>query len=254
MLNKYSNMSALLDNKEHNKLNLFTNVGYNTRFFTNSVHYSLIKHVDSCLFIKYNSPCKLVNRAGLDYRNHFKLYTSDSSILIVRIETTLQIKDTNVIIDYELITPNDSLCVNHDIWDISFDKITYKKIKPSNVELKDFQLRYFGEWWYFDHGIILNGLSTVIEEHTTCNYALIYYELYNKFETVEKKLVSITPALSVNFNDLVTADNNVDPPEETPKSISSLMLVSIIPSPNWFIDRKKELLKNNITYFLPGTI
>jgi len=209
-------MSCLIPNFAHKKLDLLLN--HNYRSFVNVVRYENKKKIDySLLFMVYNSPCvDLPNRIE-NYRNHFKLFTNGKNeIFIVRSETTLAVYDSNIIVEYEMLTLKEAMHNSIFNWDISFDTITYCKKKPSNLKISEFRLLYFGEWWFFDKGIILLGYKK--QEYRLCS-TMIYYELIP--DNAQSK--------STNYN-------------------------LTIPSVNWFSVQNEELKKKNINYFIPFSI
>lgn len=177
-------MSCLILDREGSKeLNLYSNIGYNTRQFNDYVRVPIRNKTDSSFFIKWNSgSCKLPNRKN-PYRNHFKLYSNKNSIIIVRCESTLIFKDTNAILNYEVIECLDDykLYSSYDsnLWEVSYDRIKFSNQLPPRNELATYYLQYTGEWWFFDKGIILNGIGSVTNIGKPTNNAFIYYELLN---------------------------------------------------------------------------
>lgn len=177
-------MSALLP-IDAKVLNVCAEYGYSTRQFNKSpmVYQSL--DYKSCLFLVYQQPTPLENRIS-DYRNHFTLFTNHNSIVIARTETTLKHTDNDAIINYDIITPNacvdDKFRSKYKNWDISFDKISYKSAYPSLV---GYSLLCSGEWWFYDRGIVLNGV-TVYRKNYKCLSILIYYEFHINHKVTEE--------------------------------------------------------------------
>lgn len=194
-------MSALLP-VDAKTLNVNAEYGYSTRQFSKSpmVYQSL--DYKSSLFLVYQQSMAIENRIP-DYRNHFALFTNHNSIVIARTETTLKHTDNDAIINYDIITPNSSIDdkfrAKYKNWDISFDKISYKNTYPSLV---GYHMLCSGEWWFYDRGIILNGL-TGYRQNYKCMSMLIYYEFHinHKVTEINNKfnvLASSVPNQQVN--------------------------------------------------------
>ncbi|AYP97922.1 GrBNV gp23-like protein-like protein [Mauternbach virus] len=169
-------MSALLAN-DAIEINLCAEYGYSSRQFSK---YPLVYQSNdyrSCLFLMHIQHEKIENRKK-NYRNHFTLFRNENSIIVCRTETSLVHTDNDAIIIYDCIIPSenvdDRLRSKYTSWNVSFDKITYSNVYPNFI---GYSLVCSGEWWYYDRGIILNGV-TGYEENVTCSSIFIYYELH----------------------------------------------------------------------------
>lgn len=166
-------MSALLPISAV-ELNLNAEYGYSTREFSKVPNVYVSNNYKSCLILAYNQSKPIENRID-DYRNHFTLFRSDDTIIVVRSETNLIHADNDAILVYDVITPTDGFRSSYKNWNVSFDKITYSCDRPDTFV--GYSLIGSGEWWFFDNGIILNGKSG----HThnkICQSIFIYYELH----------------------------------------------------------------------------
>lgn len=182
-------MSALLP-LEALSINLNAEYGMCGRKFNKTPNVYQADNYTSALFLVYTQNETLPNRVP-NYRNHFTLFSNGHSIIVARSETTLVHCDNDAVIDYDIITPSgtasDRYRSKYKSWQVSFDKnITYTN-KPPNTFL-DYTLLCSGEFWYFDRGIILNGVSsynsitdtaTSLEnQQLGCYSTLIYYEMH----------------------------------------------------------------------------
>lgn len=189
-------MSALLA-IDAVEMNLCAEYGYSSRGFSK---YPLVYQSNdyrSCLFLVYRQSERIENRLQ-NYRNHFTLFRSDTTIIVCRTETTLIHSDNDAIITYDVIMPSAAVCdrfrSKYKHWNVSFDKIDYTNKYPSFV---GFSLVCSGEWWYFDRGVILNGL-TGYEEDTSCESMFIYYELHIDYLLQlpsESNVISMPPVI-----------------------------------------------------------
>lgn len=163
----------------------------------------------------------------------------DLEILICRTETTQVYVDNDAIILYQRIgiSKDESMrFTNNDIseWAVSFDKnITYSNSEPTDFD--KFELLCSGEWWYFDRGVVLNGLTRYVQYESdvqtsnfnyvdaiveTCNAQplplianlcksiFIYYELYPELEITKRKQAQSKASLfrfPINANDTAAA-------------------------------------------------
>lgn len=208
-------MSALLPINAR-VLNVCAEYGYSTRQFNKSpmVYQSL--DYKSCLFLVYQQANALPNRIA-NYRNHFTLFTNHNSIVIARTETTLKYSDNDAIINYDIITPND--CIDdkyrskYKNWDISFDKISYSSSYPS---LMGYQLMCSGEWWFYDRGIILNGITSYRKDYK-CMSMFIYYEFHinHKVTEVNKKFNVLASSIPTIPQTVTTTTTTTTPTTET---------------------------------------
>lgn len=146
------------------KLNLNAECGYTTRTFSRYVDVQPSLTYSSVMFLMYKQEKPIKGRIP-NYRNHFTLYTNESTIVVCRTETTLNFQDNDAIILYDTIVPDKALenRLRNKVgnWSVSFDKISYSNESP---KLYDFTMQCSGEWWYFDRGIILNGTSFIIDD------------------------------------------------------------------------------------------
>jgi len=119
----------------------------------------------------------LPNRNGPAYRNHFALYRTNDALVLVRSETTLIYDDHDATLEYDVIKPIRAMRANsgdNDNWAISLDRIEYSNAEP------DFLTAFLicsGEWWYFDRGVCLNGLSSY-HKNSQCVSMFAYMELH----------------------------------------------------------------------------
>lgn len=153
--------------------------GYSYRSFTRDVNFIRTNEYKSVLTMVYtciNPSIVFPNRMGRKYRNHFCAYTGlDNSILIALTETTRQLPDQDAVVEYHYIKPNNAaigFCCDRK-WCVSFDKCIYKNQLPESFS--NYTLYSSGEWWYFENGLILNGVEN--SEYNSCN-CLIYLELH----------------------------------------------------------------------------
>lgn len=175
-------MSALLPLSERvYELNLCAEHGYTYREFKRSVRVYQSSDYKSALFLVYVTYRNRLPWRKTPYRNHFTLYRSADSVLAVRSETTLKFQDHDAALHYDVITPTKSYRANTACdWTVSFDKIDYSNKRPSFVT---YSLVCSGEWWYFENGVILNGV-TAYEKDATCGNMFVYYELHPKYTIV----------------------------------------------------------------------
>lgn len=170
-------MSAFLQN-EAQELNINAEYGYSVREFSKVPHVYMSDNYKSCLILSYQQGKNIAHRKD-DYRNHFTLFRSDTSIIVVRTETTLEHADNDAVLEYDVITPSpdifDRYRSRYESWCISFDKITYSGHRPDTFV--DYTMIGSGEWWFYDNGIILNGKSGYTPNER-CQSIFIYYELH----------------------------------------------------------------------------
>lgn len=223
-------MSALLP-IDARTLNVNAEYGYSTRQFNKSpmVYQSL--DYKSCLFLVYHQSAPIENRIP-DFRNHFTLFRNHNSIVIARTETTLKHTDNDAIITYDIITPNpsidDKFRSKYKNWDISFDKITYSNEYPSLV---GYHLLCSGEWWFYDRGIILNGL-TVYQKNYKSMSIFIYYEFHinHKITEINKKFNVLASSIPTPTIPTTTTEAIPRPtPPETRTNLLTNILQTNIP-------------------------
>lgn len=175
-------MSVLL-NTSASEINVCAEYGYSVREFSKQPRVLVCNDYQSCFMMAHYQDSILPNRHP-DFRNHFTLFRGKDSILVVRVETTLVYNDNDAVLTYDLIrVSNDStdrMRASSNVgWDLSFDRnIEYSNERPPNFT--DYQLVGSGEWWFFDRGVILNGITKYVED-CNCLSLFIYYELHPKF-------------------------------------------------------------------------
>ncbi|ATY70217.1 GrBNV gp23-like protein [Tomelloso virus] len=217
-------MSALLPISAV-ELNVNAEYGYSTREFSKVPNVYVSDDYKSSLFLVYKQNNPIGHRIQ-DYRNHFTLFSNDKSLIIVRTETSLIHTDNDATLEYETITPNDGQCYRSDYknWNISFDKITYSGAKPTSFA--GYTLIASGEWWFFDNGIILDGLTGYVHNQK-CQSILIYYELHVDHKITlpsEQSVMSMPPIIEV------TLKLGNKPPVTTPQAAPNFNILSGAPS------------------------
>lgn len=171
----------------------------------------------STLFMVYQQKNELANRIQPNsdcipqYRNHYALYRNADSLLIVRTETTLYLSDNDAVLEYDCVymsnNLNDRLRSKYDTWCISFDKcIRYESTCP---DISKYTLISCGEWWYYDKGVILNGLTSYSPE-SFCMSLLIYYEFHQECRITfpPRDNDTITPSAIKTITRHLLANNN----------------------------------------------
>ncbi|ACH96175.1 GrBNV_gp23-like protein [Oryctes rhinoceros nudivirus] len=189
-------MSALLPISA-SELNLNAEYGYTSREFSKVPNVYVSDNYKSCLVLAYHQQNTIENRIK-EYRNHFVLYQNGTSIIIVRTETTFVHSDNDAILTYDVITPSDERYRSKfKNWDVSFDKITYSSKQPTSY--LGYSLIGSGEWWFYDNGVILNGVSSY-QHNVKCQSIFIYYELHVDHKITissEQALLSMPPLIEV---------------------------------------------------------
>lgn len=175
-------MSALLPISERvYELNLCAEHGYTYRSFKRAVRVYQSADYKSALFLVYATYKHALPNRKTPYRNHFTLYRNADTVVVVRSETTLRFQDHDAALQYDVIKPTESYrAATACDWTVSFDKIQYSNTRPSFLS---YTLVCSGEWWYFENGVILNGI-TAYEKGITCGHMFIYYELHPKYNIV----------------------------------------------------------------------
>lgn len=174
-------MSALL-NTSASEINVCAEYGYSVREFISQPRVVVCDDYKSCFMLVHHQDVILPNRIA-NYRNHFTLFRGKDSILVVRTETTLLYNDNDAVLTYETIRVSDEhanrMRASTGGWDVSFDRdICFSNKRPANFT--DYELVGSGEWWYFDKGVILNGVTKYVE-NLNCVSLFVYYELHPKF-------------------------------------------------------------------------
>lgn len=215
-------MSALLPMLKETdiyELNVNAEYGMITRRFNKNVNVSVSDNYKSAMFLVYTLKflpkfTSLINQRAFvlpnrrrRYRNHFTMFGNRDTLIIARSETTLIHADTDAIIMYDIIKPK--ICSRATItstpWVVSFDTIDYTNAPPKNFAT--FDLISSGEWWYFDRGVILNGVTAHSSGHF-CNDMLVYYELHAHNSPSKAAPVEIPPVVPQQLINIST--NNVN--------------------------------------------
>lgn len=202
-------MSALL-NTSAVEINICAEYGYSVRDFSKQPRVLVSGDYKSCFMLVHYQDTILPNRHP-DFRNHFALFRGTNSILVVRVETTLVYNDNDAVLTYDTIRVSDEkldrMRASSKLdWDLSFDRnIDYSNTRPDNFT--DYELVGSGEWWFFDRGIILNGITKYVE-NCNCLSLFVYYELHPKFVLRHKpaiapptvvKLTQLAPTVASRF-------------------------------------------------------
>lgn len=175
-------MSALLPISERvYELNLCAEHGYTYRNFKRAVRVYQSADYKSVLFLVYVTYKHTLPNRKTPYRNHFTMYRNADTVIVVRSETTLRFQDHDAALQYDVMKPTESYRATTACdWTVSFDKIQYSNTRPSFLS---YTLVCSGEWWYFENGVILNGV-TAYEKDMTCGHMFVYYELHPKYNIV----------------------------------------------------------------------
>lgn len=174
-------MSALLP-VSAKELNLCAEYGYSSRVFRKYFAVHEYSNYCSALFLVYRQLEPLKHRNDR-YRDHFAIYCNSDSICIARTKTTIFHPDNDAIILYDVIKPkngvDDRLRSKYKQWSISFDRIEYSSEMP---DFLTYRLIGTGEWWYFDDGYILNGLTSYDKLTRQCESLFVYYEMHAQYK------------------------------------------------------------------------
>lgn len=198
-----NNMSCLLPIAA-SEINLFSEGGVTTREFIKVPRFPKFNTYESCALWIYTTETKLDYFNTENYTNHYTLYTSADSIVLVLTETTLQWRDTDAILDFHVIKPTKSSRTSSGKWDISFDKIEYSNKKPSNFS--SYHLHSCGEWLFFDSGLVLNGVKCNLNDKCT-KYNLVYLELHPPDSFYLKQNPAVKPVEGKKTIDLSNLGN-----------------------------------------------
>lgn len=271
-------MSALLAIPAQ-KINVCAEYGYGNRNFEKRPRYLSAPNYTSAMLLVYRQDEPLPNRHA-KYRNHFTLFKSARDILVVRSETTLVFRDNDAVLLYDRIAPSrssaDRFRATHEAWDISFDRqIEYSNQRPCSFV--DYELVCSGEWWFFDRGIILDGVTRYVPDEASTSM-LVYYELHTpSLVKLPCEASAIPPAantaLTPNNNNTqinafdyrtlprIAADgilpflNSTARPtireNDSNRTTTDVSYQAVVPSLFWFVTRSQELRANNLSYFLP---
>lgn len=203
-------------------MNLNAEYGYAARTFIKCPYVRQAPSYASALMFVYRQEPHLTHRM-YPYRNHYTLYASGDTVMVCRTETTITYDDENdAVLLYDVFRPTkggrDSFRATTGRWVVSFDRIEYSSVRP---ELAGFELLGHGEWYYFDGGIVLIGLSNA-KHGELCYSTLIYYELHSHYMVLPGSTID-----SGRYNILV-ADG---PIAYNPDAISSSSSSSRPPTP-----------------------
>lgn len=281
-------MSALLP-LSASEINLCAEYGYSTRSFDKRPWVVIADEYKSSLFLVYRQVRPLPNRVPR-YRNHFTLFSDGKSVVVVRTETTLVHRDNDAVLTYDCLRPNDSeterFRAKSGDWTVSFDRISYSNQRP--VTFLGYELQCSGEWWFYDRGVILNGVTRYVRDGM-CESMFIYYELHPTYRV--QKPAMVVPKLvipqqqpppppppqplhtSTEFS--YTRDPTASASEVKVSSVSTdivpviegsargvvtrndevvapdVRYQAVVPSVFWFTARTNELKRGDISYFLP---
>lgn len=185
-------MSALLPvNDKIKELDVFVEPGYASRTFDrNAPNVKTYSDYKTALFMVHTNDKLLPNRRD-PYYNHFALYSNEKSLIIVRTETSLIWKDHDAALVFDTITPLHDTgrcyrtsCVD-DNWVVSCDEIGYSNKKPATFAT--YSLICYGEWWYFDAGVCLNGISSY-KKGKRCYSIFVYFELLPRLRVMKNAM------------------------------------------------------------------
>lgn len=179
-------MSAFLTEPAR-PLDLTVEYGCTTRIFSRLPYVVRSGSYVSSLFFVYRQTAPLGHRV-YPYRNHYALYTNATTVLICRAETTIDYNGANdAVLVYDIIRPvadasqryRTTVDTDAGGWAVSFDSI-HHSTDTTGIDWDDYTLQCAGEWWYFDNGVVLSGLSAY-RPAEMCHSVLVYYELHTHF-------------------------------------------------------------------------
>lgn len=276
-------MSILFPNNEYSQIDLNREYGYSTRKFYSKPRVVQADNYDSALFLCWRNSnkkrCSSLPQRLYSYRNHFTLYHNAnlSRICLIRAETTALVQDNDAILLYDWLTFSSSMGAKvMPRWLVAYEKsIGYSSVQSSsdnneetNLFNSNWHLVAWGEWWYFDKGIILCGSS--IFDHDFADNSqnfldeeiqamIMFVELYPKFQTITRNSSSSSSSKSTLQHQLdprimLPAINRMDNIIKNNDTTSGPALVSkyqsVMPSLYWFQKLDTELLEGNISYFI----
>lgn len=266
---------------EAQTINLSAEYGFSSRVFNDVPNVYRTGNYKSCLFLKHTQKEILPNRID-PYRNHAGVYANDTHVVIVLTETTIILSDNDAVLEYFVIKPTSSFRGVYGNWEISFDEIDFNADKP-NFILEGYRLIVSGEWWLFDRGVIINGLSAYDPDISKCLSVLIYFELHVDHTITipaSDNIIAMNPVIQVTYSKSVPSNsvskNNDIPPQTATlsslvpesltflnslarpiitqndnKDISAVTSRAVIPSEHWLQKISSELKKKNIKSLLP---
>lgn len=238
-------------------MSLFHDYGHARRQFSKHTQVTPNVRYKSCLFLVYEQFEGAIANLIKKYRHHFNLFVNDDSVLIALNDTNYHDIDNESTIMYFVITVsgdiNNRWATSHGNWRVSFDKEFVFETKCPNFILDKYRLLCSGEWWYFDKGYVLNGLSAFDANRCRCPSSsfLIYFEFHTDCSILQANNCATqnrTFHIKVNYH---------DPPPQVPLTPfmtpiqPKLYTASPVPSLSWFQKRQDELTKGNISYFTP---
>lgn len=177
-------MSVFLKLTDYKTLDLFKEYGFSNRVFNKQIRVPVSKKYKTAMFLAFESEISLPNRLT-NYKNHFTMYKNEHSVLIVRVESSIKHVDVDAVLMYDHITPKVS-AKSEERWNwvVSYDEIEYSSELPPDLDTYD--MLCSGEWWYFDRGVILNGIAAFGITDDICNEPItstfIYFELHPDYE------------------------------------------------------------------------
>lgn len=278
-------MSALLDGsfETNSKIDLQYDPGEFPRTFSRKRPIvTQSKDYVSSFFLIYrkrrDSKGKIINFPRLAPRNFFTMYLNDKSrkVYICRTNTTITHADADVIllhdcIQFETLLPEQNCYSSWDLvsWLISYDyDINYSNKKPEDLD--DFKVFAWGEWWLFDRGICLNGLSRCTRNENKVTATFIYFELLpryllpknvdgtNRWPRLQQHAQSTSPPHASSAAATTRARINaadikiylqVQHTQAQRYYSASTPKQSVVPSIKWFVDRAQQLEAGNLSYF-----
>lgn len=195
------------------------------------------------------------------YRNHYTAFRGGTdALLIVRCETTLLHADNDVVLSYESIRvsddPSNRFVARTVDWDVSFDReIAYSSARPDRATMRSYELMSSGEWWYFDKGVVLNGVSGYVKD-ASCRASLTYYELHPRYRVANTRRTTTMGSIRADDGRAAVVleasarpviRENADETTNAPR----VAVQSVVPSLFWLHERSREIRRGDISYFVP---
>lgn len=264
-------MSILFPNSQYIQIDLNREYGYSTRKFYTKPRVVQAEDYDSALFLCWRNSKSSLPQRLYSYRNHFNLYHNAnlSRICLIRAETTALVQDNDAILLYDWLTFTSSMGANvMPRWRVAYEKsISYSSVQSSNDNDEEtnlfndnWHLVAWGEWWYFDKGIILCGHSIFDHDFTDSSQnfldekiqaTIMFVELYPKFKTVtakeqQQQQQQLDPRIMLPAVSRI--DNIIQKNDTT--SVPNVKYQSVMPSLYWFQKLDTELIGGDISYFI----
>jgi hypothetical protein len=222
-------MSALLDVPART-MNLNAEYGYSARSFNKCPYVRQASSYASVLMFVYRQEAPIPHRM-YPYRNHYTLYASADTVMVCRTATTMTYDDENdAVLLYDVFRPTkggrDSFRASTGSWVVSFDRIEYSSVRPN---LAGFELLSHGEWYYFDGGIVLVGVSNA-NHGEKCYSTLMYYELHSHYQvmpgsTIDSGRFNIMVADGpIDFHPDAISSSSIRPPQPPPPQSQQLQV------------------------------